>query len=606
MQEINGFEIEQFNVYDLPTTKKVSPCPICSPERKKKKEPCLMLDWDRGLGTCQHCGEVLQLHTFKRQNEDKEYTKPPEREFKADYSDALVNWYKDVRSISRSTLERLKITEQKEWMPQTQKEMNCVCFNYYIGTELINIKYRDGQKNFKLHKGAEKVFYNLNSIFGEDECIIVEGENDVLALTEAQRENVVSVPNGATRGNINLDYLDNCYQFFENKKRIIIATDNDENGNNLKKELIRRLGAEVCYTVDFGIWNDPNQVLIEEGMLALQEIIDKAEPVPLENIETLSKHKTQLHDFFLNGAPKGFTIGLKEFDDKFSTYTGQYIAVTGIPGSGKSDFVDQMAVGYNLNYGWKGAICSVENRPSYLHSDKLLRKIGGYRPRNQAEIDTEKWSMIEDHVENNFFHIDFEDGYDLERVLGKVKELILRKGIKFFVLDPFNKIKLKSSNEQFINQYTNDYLTILDTFCRKYDVLGIIVAHPVKIKDGEKITLYSIKGGGEWYDMSPHGLLVERDYQKKLVKIKVLKCKFAHLGTNYAEAYFGWNFKNGRYTKVTTDVTNQYTSLHEFEIDNTNWLNRLPVEDTQKDLFDKAETETESPFGKVETNDLPF
>jgi hypothetical protein len=27
-----------------------------------------------------------------------------------------------------------------------------------MGDELINVKYRDGRKNFKLYKGAEKVF----------------------------------------------------------------------------------------------------------------------------------------------------------------------------------------------------------------------------------------------------------------------------------------------------------------------------------------------------------------------------------------------------------------------------------------------------------------
>ena len=41
------------------------------------------------------------------------------------------------------------------------------------------------RKNFKLYKGAEKVFYNINSIVGYEYCIITEGEMDVLALHEA-------------------------------------------------------------------------------------------------------------------------------------------------------------------------------------------------------------------------------------------------------------------------------------------------------------------------------------------------------------------------------------------------------------------------------------
>ena len=47
--------------------------------------------------------------------------------------------------------------------------------------------------------------------------------------------------------------------------------------------------------------------------------------------------------------------------------------------------------------------------------------------------------------------------------------------------------------------------------------------------------MYNIKGGGEWYDASYHGLLVHRDYEAKTVKVKVLKVKFQNLGENGAE-----------------------------------------------------------------------
>ena len=78
-----------------------------------------------------------------------------------------------------------------------------------MGGELINVKYRDGRKNFKLYKGAEKIFYNIDAIVGHSFCVITEGEIDVLALHEAGISNAISVPNGATLGTNNLDYLDN-------------------------------------------------------------------------------------------------------------------------------------------------------------------------------------------------------------------------------------------------------------------------------------------------------------------------------------------------------------------------------------------------------------
>ena len=62
--------------------------------------------------------------------------------------------------------------------------------------------------------------------------------------------------------------------------------------------------------------------------------------------------------------------------------------------------------------------------------------------------------------------------------------------------------------------------------------------------------MYNIKGGGEWYDASYHGLLVHRDYEAKTTKVKVLKVKFQNLGENGAEAFFKWETKSGTYIPI--------------------------------------------------------
>jgi hypothetical protein len=64
-----NFEIEKYNQHSLLDGAKYSVCPICSEHRKKKAQKCLLLDWQKGLGTCQHCGEVVQLHTYKSKND---------------------------------------------------------------------------------------------------------------------------------------------------------------------------------------------------------------------------------------------------------------------------------------------------------------------------------------------------------------------------------------------------------------------------------------------------------------------------------------------------------------------------------------------------------
>jgi twinkle protein len=548
--EINGFLIDTFNQYELEVGKAQGICPLCSHDRKpeNKKQKCASYDWERGLGTCHNCDSTFQLHTYQRKGEtDKIYIKPDPIVNVKEVSTKVEEWFKS-RGISKETLRALKVTEGPEFMPQTGKVENAIHFNYFAGNQLVNIKYRDGRKNFKLYKGAEKIFYNIDNIVGYEYCVIVEGEMDALSLYESGIYNVVSVPNGATLNSNNLDYLDNCIDYFSDKEKIIIAVDSDEAGQALQAELVRRLGSEICYLATFDDCKDANEYLLKYGTEKLAKCITAAKPVPLENVTTFKDIESEITDFVQNGFKKGYQIGIQNFDDIFSTYTGQFITVTGIPSSGKSDFVDQMVVGYNQNYAWKTAFASPENAPTYLHAHKLMRKVWQDMPRKD-QIGSDKWNQVAEHVNDNFFFIDM-DRYTLESVLRKGAELVKRKGIKCLVIDPFNKVRDVDAKTEDVNRYTMEYLTKIETFAKKYDVLVIVVAHPTKMyKDAngkiEEPTMYNIKGGGEWYDASYHGLLVHRDYDNKTVKAKVLKVKFQNLGENGAEAHFKWEPRSG-------------------------------------------------------------
>ena len=549
--EINGFTIDSFNQHGLKEGASQGTCPLCSADRKTehRKSKCASYDWDRGLGTCRNYDSSFQLHTYKRKGKsDKVYIRPTDPGPIAPVSTKIEEWF-GTRGIESETLADLRVGEGSEFMPQTGKSENTIQFNYFMGDQLINVKYRDGRKNFKMFKGGEKVFYNINSIVGYNECYIVEGEMDALALHQVGVTNVVSVPNGATLNSNNLDYLDNCIDYFTDKEKIIIAVDSDEAGQALQKELIRRLGAEVCYIVSFEEQKDANDYLMAHGKDKLRDKVLKFKPVPLENVLTFNDVESDVEDFVKNGFKPGYQIGLKNFDDIFSTYTGQFITVTGIPSSGKSDFVDQMCVGYNANYGWKTAYASPENAPAYLHAHKLMRKVWGGMP-SHLDLGTPKWKEVAEHVNDNFYFIDMER-YTLESVLRKGAELVKRKGIKCLVIDPFNKVRAKDASGD-VNVYTLEYLTMIEMFAKKHDVLVIVVAHPTKMYKGqngkiEEPTMYSIKGGGEWYDASYHGLLVHRDYEAKTVKVKVLKVKFQNLGENQAESFFKWDPASGRY-----------------------------------------------------------
>ena len=147
--EINGFLIDNFNQYGLEEGKTQGTCPLCSSSRqpKNQKLKCASYDWERGLGTCHNCNTTFQLHTYNRKgSNEKEYTRPVDKQedynITGDPEQKVLKWFKS-RGISAQTLIDLHVGEGLEYMPQTGKQENAIKFNYFIGSQLINVKYRD-------------------------------------------------------------------------------------------------------------------------------------------------------------------------------------------------------------------------------------------------------------------------------------------------------------------------------------------------------------------------------------------------------------------------------------------------------------------------------
>lgn len=592
---INGFEVEKFNIHNIPENAKYHTCPECSHTRKKNTDKCMSVFWDTGLGRCNHCGAQVQLHTYKKKNESsiRQYVKPANVNT-TNLDDRHVEWF-ESRGISQSTLRRAGISSGATYMPDGkggyQKRM-AIMFNYIKDGELTNIKYRDGDKNFKLVKDAERIFYNIDGIRTSKECIIAEGEIDALTYMEIGRWDVVSLPNGASLKTVNLEYLDSAISYFENKDIIYLALDADEAGLNTQKELLRRLGADKCRLVDMRGYKDPNDILIAEGTRGVSLSIENAREVPIENVSSVGDWEDEYDYFLLNGMKQGYGIGKHYFDDVFTTYTGQFITVTGIPSHGKTDFVDEMVIGYNRLHGWKVAYASPENKPNVIHASKIEAKLVGQWVRSEEQLRTNWHQRAKEHIHDNFKFIDLER-YTLENVLSKAKEMIRRFGIKVLVIDPYNKIPLEGDKDSMSVSYTSEYLLKIDEFARNNDILIILVAHPRKpsFSDGKYIpTMYDIKGGGEFYDMSPHGLVVYRDFENEASMVKVLKCKFSFLGETGAQTWFKWNKNNGRFSEF---------GVHGSEIEECSYVE-------YNDTNEFADDDEVEPIVQEQSEDLPW
>lgn len=527
-------------------------CPKCSHTRKKSKDKCLGVNLDKKVWRCNHCNWSGFL---KNEMQKIEYKKP-EWKNKTELSEKVVKWF-EGRGISQKTLLKARITDSIEWMPQSQKEENVIQFNYFRDNELINIKYRNAKKQFKLFKDAELIFYNLDGIKNSETCFIVEGEMDALSLIEAGIDNVISVPNGATLNTNNLQYLDNCYEYFENKIEILLWLDNDIAGRKLKYDLAERLGFERCKFIEITDCKDANEYLIKYGLNAVITVQSIAQHFPIEGVYTISDVTNEIDDMYINGLDKGVNLEIPNFN--LNIVKGYLSVITGIPSHGKSDFLDYLCLQLRILHNWRGCFYSPENRPTQLHFSKLVRKISGKHWDGHNRISLEEVNEIKEYLNNYIWFLKPEKDFTLTSILKQIKIIKQRYGLDFFVIDAWNKIEHADDKTSYIGKCLDEIVT----FCEINNMHCFLVAHPTKIKKDLQTnkytvpTLYDIAGSANFYNKADNGICVYRDFETNKTFVHIQKIKFDHWGVEGC-AEFDYDLKSKRY----------YNGI----LDNSSWI----------------------------------
>ena len=533
---------------------------------------------------------IASIIGFQLEEESKVIAKPVARLEKLS-KDFLEN-FENKRKISNNTLLRFNVTESIEWMPKANKNIKVICFNYYKNGELVNIKFRGKDKDMRLSKDAELIFYNIDAIKDEDECTIVEGEIDCLSCHEAGIYNSISVPNGA---NANYRYLDNCYEFFTNKKKINIAVDNDEAGRKLKDELINRFGKERCFIVEFPTdCKDANDVLVKYGSIELRRCIEGAKAINIEGIVPKGERKENLFTLHRVGVPAGTMSGIFGLDEYIRFQGGLVTVITGSPGSGKSEFLDFIAASLAVNQAWRFGVFSFENQPTVLHDQKIAEKMIGkafaFRKDKSQRISEQELALTFDTLDDRFKTIDkTQADITLDGILEKSKELIYRYGIKGLIIDPYNKILHKTSN-MYDPSYINEFMNKITSFAVVWNIHIFLVAHPSKLlkeKSTGKLevpTLYSISGGANFYNQMDNGIIVNRDRQTGIVDIIIGKIRFSEQGKEGFVSYT-FNTMTRQYHYATSSYPIEDVSQSYFKssfIDNI--TTEQDVEDTNIEL----------------------
>ena len=267
-----------------------------------------------------------------------------------------------------------------------------------------------------------------------------------------------------------------------------------------------------------------------------------------------------LRDIYKSGLDQGESTGWLKFDSLYRIKKGMMTVVTGIPSSGKSEFVDALATNLAIVKRWKFAVFSPENYPISLHVIKIAEKFIGKQYKSQFEQLSMNRGEIKDAIAfcgDHFTWIypdDEREKVNLETILRKTSVIIEQTGLDGLIIDPWNEIE-SDRNGKSETDYISECLTKIRRFARKHSIHIWIIAHPQKMQKNkfgsyDPPTPYDISGSAHWRNKADFCICVHRaNLLENKVDVYLQKVKFKHLGKP-GSFQFNYDWMSGRFSEA--------------------------------------------------------
>lgn len=432
----------------------------------------------------------------------------------------IVDAYFATRKISAKTLDHCDVREDAHG--------NAV-FNYYDTNDVLTmVKYRPAHK---LQQGEAKnwcqanadtapLLFNMNRINIDQPLLITEGESDCLAAIEAGFLNAVSIPLGAQ----NYHWIEHNLEWLDQFSEIIICSDNDDPGMEMRKTVCPRLGSWRTKTVEIPPYvedeetgtkhrvKDLNELLFYGGRSAVMDAIINAKQAEIASVMDLS----DVRDINIADVD-GVYFGINDLDrELFKLFYGTLTLVTGKPSSGKTALLYEVMC--NALEQRKNVWIFSRELPQYMTKSWMNYLLAGPRNVERCEghngaiyyrIKKNIPSLIDQAYRGQWFVYKDDFANDVEKIEESMEGAAIRYGSKLFLVDNLMMVNLHANDSNKFDLQT-DFITWLIQFAAKYQVAVILVAHPRKTQTPGAIDLYDVSGSSNLVNLAHRTLSIRR------------------------------------------------------------------------------------------------
>lgn len=453
-------------------------------------------------------------------------------------------------------------------------KLKAIKIPYFEGPNIVNhalVRITDGKS--KLENPDKAVFYGIEKLGNNSEPVVIaHREIDAIILMERGLTNVVGVPNGGDvrpKGDDfnsqpdKFGYLSHASNKAKSWYKIIFALDDSGDGLALRQELARRLGPGRCAAAKLSR-QTVCRTMAELGSDALCADINEAKQLPIFGLFSVEDFESELVAYFEHGMGSGVSTGWKNVDKIYTVLTKQLTVVTGIPNSGKSEWLDALSVNLALNEGWRFAMFSPENGKE-AQTTKLIEKRvempSDPKAYRRMSLDTFKAGAA--WVDKHYTFIESTDVMPtLDWILERAQDAVLRFGIKGLIIDPWNRIE-KKLNGQSETDYVAESLPKILRFATNSDVHVWLVVHPKQQQKNHKTgkidapSLYDMAGSAHFVNMCDNGIVIHRSESiDDTTEVFVRKVRFKHVGRR-GDTKLRYDTNSGRYSPLEEEMSAQ-------------------------------------------------